>query len=913
MSGRVGSEKGVFVNLGGASETESEGVEVGREKRRVFSERTVNLMSSSSSSIERREDGNGLDRNMIKETLNLRLDISKEDREVCYYEDQYRQSLKGPISNWVHGNDHDMNKRRPGFVNSSVDNGLEEIRHPVGDLVGSSRSRPIMGEPSVGRNGSVPFHRSARADAEQGRFLTSPYPEEGPSNYPPSYFHGYGKQNRLHNEFEGASRVENLENDRAELLRKLDKLKDQLNRSCDVAEKPRERVLVDRRMAPPPLPLDRYGRHDAYMPEGPSSLYSANMQPFAHDKHVPKHPYFNHGHGPIPHPNTLGLDKQDFYPPPRNVQNEFLGYEDPYLPPVLKRPPHQPYQDHFPGQYMDLDQGTHPSHQYETFFHQPACFCSHCYNQNWQHPQKVPPPNFGIRWSLNGPTNPIFNHRFSTPTYDSEGHNSRGPSHPQLHSRDHQPKARNPIDLDSDVDGYGYRHPRRVVVANGNGRVCHPIAGGAPFITCYNCFELLKLPKRLMAMGKNQQMVRCGACSTRISFELEKRGLVVLIPSQIKQVSTEVDDGSGEKLNENLRCSHGCSNTGASDSCSDDYDSSNSILLTDTEVMEPNLLSRDQRSNFSGSDKRQDPLSSSSSFLKDEQNPDNVIVQQEVSNPAESLSKDDASLPLPDSPLHEHPDYSSSNNVISSNGNGNKSKRNDQEKVILDRITSESSLHEHPYYPSSKNVIGSNGKGNKSKRYDQEKVILDRSTSQDNSVKDVSMATVMDVSIEYLHSSVSQDSVESRKDRPGINKGSESRSSRTAEDGRSDVFVNGQPIPDCVVRKAEKLAGDILPGAYWYVHPFIEEFNYPMKENCAAGNTNIFVNGRELNQKDLDLLAGRGLPTTRDKSYIIEITGKVLDEDTNEELKGLGKLAPTVEKAKHGFGMRVPRSLAQAQ
>lgn len=77
------------------------------------------------------------------------------------------------------------------------------------------------------------------------------------------------------------------------------------------------------------------------------------------------------------------------------------------------------------------------------------------------------------------------------------------------------------------------------------------------------------------------------------------------------------------------------------------------------------------------------------------------------------------------------------------------------------------------------------------------------------------------------------------------------------------------------------------------LQPFIEEFNYPMPEDCSAGNTGVYVNGRELHQKDLDLLAGRGLPITRDKSYIIEISGAVLDEDTGEELDSLGKLAPT--------------------
>jgi len=77
------------------------------------------------------------------------------------------------------------------------------------------------------------------------------------------------------------------------------------------------------------------------------------------------------------------------------------------------------------------------------------------------------------------------------------------------------------------------------------------------------------------------------------------------------------------------------------------------------------------------------------------------------------------------------------------------------------------------------------------------------------------------------------------------------------------------------------------------VQPFIEEFNLPMPYKCCGGNTGVYVNGRELHQKDLDLLAKRGLPKDRDRSYIIEISGRVLNEDTGEELLGLGKLAPT--------------------
>lgn len=77
------------------------------------------------------------------------------------------------------------------------------------------------------------------------------------------------------------------------------------------------------------------------------------------------------------------------------------------------------------------------------------------------------------------------------------------------------------------------------------------------------------------------------------------------------------------------------------------------------------------------------------------------------------------------------------------------------------------------------------------------------------------------------------------------------------------------------------------------MQPFIEEFNYPLPENCGAGNTGVLVNGRELHQKDLDILACKGLPTTRDKSYILEASGRVVDQGTAIQVHNLGKLAPT--------------------
>uniref|UniRef100_A0A7C9EDK5 Uncharacterized protein n=2 Tax=Opuntia streptacantha TaxID=393608 RepID=A0A7C9EDK5_OPUST len=94
------------------------------------------------------------------------------------------------------------------------------------------------------------------------------------------------------------------------------------------------------------------------------------------------------------------------------------------------------------------------------------------------------------------------------------------------------------------------------------------------------------------------------------------------------------------------------------------------------------------------------------------------------------------------------------------------------------------------------------------------------------------------------------------------------------------------------------------------IPPHIQEFNYPMPDKCAGGNTRVFVNGRELHEKDLDLLASRGLPAARDRSYIVELSGRVVDKDSGKEIVNLGKLAPTVEKLRCGFGMRAPERAA---
>ncbi|KAI5075612.1 hypothetical protein GOP47_0009688 [Adiantum capillus-veneris] len=141
------------------------------------------------------------------------------------------------------------------------------------------------------------------------------------------------------------------------------------------------------------------------------------------------------------------------------------------------------------------------------------------------------------------------------------------------------------------------------------------------------------------------------------------------------------------------------------------------------------------------------------------------------------------------------------------------------------------------------------------------------------------------------------------------------------------VVVNGAILSLDAIKRAEKQAGAIRPGVYWYdyeagfwgvmggpclgiIPPFIAEFKLPLVKDCAGGSTEVFVNGRELHKRDLDALAGRGLPRTRGKAYMVDISGQVVDNSSGQMLRSLGRLAPTVEKRGRGCGMFQPPSLS---
>ncbi|XP_011101017.1 protein ENHANCED DISEASE RESISTANCE 4 [Sesamum indicum] len=812
-------------------------------------------MASNGSSISQAESADVLSssnaRKKGKETMRRREDL----------DDEYSSYSQG-VHNRNEGRNGELKVDRPEYVTVHSEKTFYNIRPPIESL----RSRHFTDMQGV--------------------------KSKGTSSYNTNYYYEQGDRGRyLDHDWNGLSMVEKSENGRAELLRKLDELTDQLSRSCEVTERSKGRIGTNQRMGSPTLP-DPYPRHHAaYLQEGLTSSHGENKQQLCPDDISAA--YLSQNPGFFPYRDGYGPSLQEPTHPLRGHPYEFQGYADTPQQEMFQRLHHQPqsqymYWPHNENSHGFYDRVNHHLlmlHPHENYFHQPACSCVHCYNKYWHLPPKIGPSGLHDQRSQNEPSNPNYHHHLTPVQHGPRGY---GSGRSRLHtSYSQQPLTLSSNDVDSENE-LNHQRPRKVVVAHRSGKVCQPIAGGAPFIACSNCFELLKLSRKHISLAKNQQKMKCGACSSIILLELGNKGFSMSVSAHVSHVPTEIEDGSSVIVDENGKILHGGSNGGNRTACSDDYDDS------------VPQFPADQKSNSGESEKLLGHLSSTLTVSEDEKIPENLASKKYSSLSAEPQLTEVESFQHPDFPSVQCPEHCCDDVVVSRFDKGNKSKRSK----------------------------------------------FDQSTSEHNSVNNPAVATEIDMSLnEFSNSCVSQESMDkSGEAHPMVNKGRDSlftglikkgfkdftKSKQNVEVGGSEVFVNGRLIPDHLVKKAEKLAGPVQPGEYWYdiqagfwgvmghpclgiVMPNIEEFNYPMPENCAAGNTGVFVNGRELHQKDLDLLVSRGLPKTRHKSYLIEISGKVVDEQSGEELDSLGKLATTVERAKHGFGMRVPRFIAQSQ
>ncbi|CAN7009460.1 unnamed protein product [Brassica rapa subsp. trilocularis] len=556
--------------------------------------------------------------------------------------------------------------------------------------------------------------------------------------------------------------IEYTERERAELLRRLDSIKDHLLR----------------------------GGVGGAVNENQQLLRPVHVRA---PSHSPAPSYYHHHQRPYPYP-----------PQPQGYHH----HQDPF-----RRPPS--FQGYPGGQYADV---VDP----HSYF--PAT-----------------PSRYG---DMMPPYSPVSSHQrlYTTPVHTYNNSLSFPSSMSSPGPRGGGGYARWPSDLDSEMGGGGAfprGYVKKAVSESDDARRCHPLAGGAPFIACRSCFELLYLPKKKILAQERLHKLQCGACSEVTSFSIVDKKLVF---TTTEPVSVE------------------------------DRSTTNTVVVEEPvqELKNQGDTTRSTRSESQHSDDEESSSVSSEQQQKEVKSVRRRVKSSKASEPA-AAAPESASL----LELFEHSN--------------------------VNRAALAYGMAELGYI-----------------KPDKQEVFMKQDSVKPESI----VATETEVSYNgYTNTTEISEDSNGREDK--------NRTRNPNEDGGKsiEVWVNGHLIPEDLVSSAEKLAGPIQAGKYWYdyragfwgvmgkpclgiIPPFIEEFSHPMPDSCAAGNTEVYVNGRELHKRDLELLVGRGLPRDKNRSYILDITGRILDGDSGEELKSLGRLAPTIQKTKHGFGMRVPRSLA---
>ncbi|KAG9155859.1 hypothetical protein Leryth_004107 [Lithospermum erythrorhizon] len=738
------------------------------------------------------------------------------------------------------------------------------------------------------------FQSSQMIDIERKMYSASSCSEGGPSkNYSDI------KYGESLNDSYGGSRFDKAEytgDDRAELLKKIDELKHQLTRSVEMADKPIERDIHHGRNAH----QDHYIASEDWFSDSSSGINRPFMQHRFPGNYPTQASYTNHYAEPSSYANVHAMGSRQSVFPNENPASHIQGLNDPFRSRMPMRVQHAPApfqeqrnQGYLSGHYINSD--LPQINLYEAYapnmnYHHLSCTCLYCYKKN-----QVPDQLFsGI------PCNRVSTH-IENPAglHLPHDYGSGVPKFPQSQSFNLQSHSRWASEVDSEVSSFVPRRPPRRHPSTG-GHYCRAIAAGAPFISCNNCFELLKVPKKVMVQNGIQKKMRCGPCSSIIALDVSNKGLVVSVHESMKVSPPVAVDRQVVKLIDGNSHPQGRPNRASMTVVSsEDYDHSGyDFQSLDREVVPQTIHQPDFTK--TAQEKSLDLMAASSSTSEDEATLDPMAASLKRSNTSELPMNAKSTSPASCSSLQEYLEYS------------NKYDRG-----------------------------GRFGKGNRSRRSDPESSVPDKTTSRQNSMKDASEATEIDISTnEYGNTVTSLDSGEPSKegDQLKAKKAAflsafikksfkDSKSNQKDEQEKANVTVNGYLIPVRLIKKAEKVAGPIQPGNYWYdfragfwgvmggpchgiIPPLIEEFSHTMPENCSGGNTRVFVNGRELHQTDLSLLVGRGLPSEMNRSYIIEISGRVLDAGTGEELESLGKLAPTVERVKHGFGMKTPKATA---
>eukprot|EP01018_Ginkgo_biloba_P004386 Gb_15603 [translate_table: standard] len=773
--------------------------------------------------------------------------------------------------------------------------------------------------------------------------------------------YNYGEYNHYGN-LSGMHETELLKQQRMELLRKLDDLRDQLSRSSELFDastiRDHQKIIEKQRC--------QTGHGDVYLVNGngedalqwgdysvgsngisenhgndtwtwhtPQEKWGClHLKPESESDTISRHShsvmdesYMEMSNGLVSdhmHPQNLGSYRSQFKPcgPYVDKNTVCTSQRVPQVPFSREQGiTHRHQVNHSPYQSVEMDHNNCNYCSRHSLQHAGAC-CSHSSYKHWhsQHiPLQVPPTVCCHAHMCSAANRHIHSHHLCpTPVGVQASAAQHLPSHPS-HQEYHGQKS---MTKESELIVYKEKKQQEPIVAKRRTYPCLPFAGGAPFALCDNCLQLLLIPANLPSKWKRKHKLRCGACSSIFVFTIHDKKHSVAAPKCIDYPcdSQETELSAANYASSSSTCK------GTPHSHGNDYSLSMSksrsangkpgfspFSALEQNVSKSRSLSTQSRFPIARADERHHVHTIQSARgqdhvpfqqkLHDKPSSGAFCLLRDEANSAEVSPGDDSASPLAGSPLHQHFGYSSPSQMIN--------------KCLQEKTSVASHQKSMDLGDSDKTFDWEHTKG---ARKPAVMVFPPHVHS--------SLGTSTDLVENEHHEDLSKESGWSwntsftgflKKSIRDFKKGNQG-----SEVVRPKVSVNGVFIPDPLIKKVEVYAGPIHPGHYWYdyhagfwglmgepclgiIPPFIEEFNYTMPRDCAGGDTCILVNGRELHQKDLELLAGRGLPTTKDKAYIIEISGRVLDEASGTELKSLGKLAPTLEKIGRGVGMRAPK------
>lgn len=531
-------------------------------------------------------------------------------------------------------------------------------------------------------------------------------------------------QREMHGYIDGPSNAG--EDDRAQLLRQIDELKDQLSRSGGFIEKDKEKVALDRRMAYQDPRISQNWHPDSHLGTNRVPMQYANK-----DSQYSRGSYQNQ-YAEQPYMRRREETSGNGFYPSCYAPDHIQGYD------VLRRAPYQsspiyqqsPSHAYIPAGYVN-DEMVY-SNNVEPYPH------SISGNSNRQ----VPLTSYDKYYD-------IQNDKMLAGSFGSQDHNHRVPNPPSLRPSDTPSNRRS-----SDVKSETCQLQREQLPSSGQLR--KSIAGGAPFVACHNCFELLLLPK-----NSTRKKVRCGACSTVITFSVSNKDSVV---------SSNLVGANDERPMPSTQ-GNGLLKQGRIDFASDDYDNSS----VDFQSMDG------ERGDNKFSDMKN--RNSASKYSSEMDAMENLIAA--IPDPFTDMEKDKAPPPLAGSTLQDYFEYSNKYHRPSRPADGNGSGLSDHSKESSNKAISrrkESAATEIEFssneYSNTRSSFGSSMNG------------------------DCQMGSSRAPG-SYL---------------AGVDEKSPLGSDRYSdENDRANVTVNGHLIANELIKSAEKVAGRIRPGDYWYV------------------------------------------------------------------------------------------------